>query len=86
MFMPTDETASGMRQLGGDLGRKGAALLVADPAATAPSALPALPADQPEADALCLIQSFYTMTVDLADRLGVDVDRPRNLHKVTRTT
>jgi glucosamine--fructose-6-phosphate aminotransferase (isomerizing) len=86
MFMPADEAAAGMRRLRCDLAKKGAALLVADASASAAGALPVLPADQPETDALCLIQSFYAMTVSLAARLGIDVDRPRNLHKITRTT
>jgi glutamine---fructose-6-phosphate transaminase (isomerizing) len=51
-----------------------------------PSSLPVLRPDQPETDALCLIQSFYAMMLNLADRLDIDVDRPRNLQKITRTT
>jgi glucosamine--fructose-6-phosphate aminotransferase (isomerizing) len=34
---------------------------------------------------VCLIQSFYAMTVRLAKRLGIDPDRPRHLQKITRT-
>jgi glucosamine--fructose-6-phosphate aminotransferase (isomerizing) len=86
MFMPTDAAATGMRQLARELAEKAATLFMADMAATPGTRLPVLPADQPEADALCLIQAFYAMTVALADRLGIDVDRPRNLQKVTRTT
>jgi glucosamine--fructose-6-phosphate aminotransferase (isomerizing) len=86
MFMPTDEAAAGMRQLGCDLARKGAALLMAEAGDRREIRLPALPADQPETDALCLLQSFYGMAVAVAERLGIDVDKPRNLHKITRTT
>ena len=32
-----------------------------------------------------LIQSFYGLVVDLAERLGISADRPRHLQKVTRT-
>jgi glutamine---fructose-6-phosphate transaminase (isomerizing) len=34
---------------------------------------------------VCLIQSFYKLALDLALRLGIDVDHPRHLQKVTRT-
>jgi glucosamine--fructose-6-phosphate aminotransferase (isomerizing) len=47
--------------------------------------LPALATDHPETDAVCLVQSFYSMLLGLAERLGADVDRPRHLQKVTRT-
>ena len=47
--------------------------------------LSVLSPDHPDADAICLIQSFYTFLVQLAARRGADVDRPRHLQKVTRT-
>ncbi|HEX6441410.1 MAG TPA: SIS domain-containing protein [Stellaceae bacterium] len=83
MFIPTDEGAEGLRLLGADLAGKGAALFVADPHGK--GNLPMLPPDHPETDALCQIQSFYAMMVGLAERLGIDPDRPRHLQKVTRT-
>jgi glutamine---fructose-6-phosphate transaminase (isomerizing) len=83
MFVPGDAAAHGMRELARDLASKKAALLIADAAA---GGLPVLPADQAEADALCLIQSFYATMLTLADRLDIDVDKPRNLQKITRTT
>jgi len=86
MFNPTDAAAAGMRQLGRELATKGAELLIAGEGLAAEGCLPVVPADQPEADALCLIQSFYAMTLAIAERLDIDVDRPRNLHKITRTT
>jgi glutamine---fructose-6-phosphate transaminase (isomerizing) len=85
MFMPNDEAAPGLRKLAADLRAKGAALFVAEPGEAAPGRLPALDADGPEADAICLLQSFYGMAVRLADLRGLDVDRPRHLQKVTRT-
>jgi glucosamine--fructose-6-phosphate aminotransferase (isomerizing) len=85
MFMPTDAAAAGMDQLGLDLATRSADLLIAGKA-LAEGYLPVVPADHPETDALCLIQSFYVMTLAVAERLGIDVDRPRNLHKITRTT
>ena len=85
MFTPTDQAAPGMRQLADDLRRKGAALLATEAGSAAPGRLPTLPPEHPEADAVCLVQSFYTMLIRLAERLGTDVDRPRHLKKVTRT-
>jgi glucosamine--fructose-6-phosphate aminotransferase (isomerizing) len=82
-LMPTDAAAPGMRALAQDLRAKGAALFAAEHGA--PGSLPALAPDQPEADAVCLIQSFYGFAVRLAQRLGTDMDRPRHLQKVTRT-
>ena len=83
MLVPTDAAAPGMRELARDLANKEAALLIAD---VMHASLPVLRPDQPETDALCLIQSFYAMMLILADRLDIDVDRPRNLQKITRTT
>ena len=85
MFMPTDAAAPGMRQLAGELRRMGTALFIAEHGETGVTRLPALRPDQPEADAICLIQSFYAMAVQLAQHLDIDVDRPRHLNKVTST-
>jgi glutamine---fructose-6-phosphate transaminase (isomerizing) len=85
MLMPTDAAATGMQQLALDLRDKGAAVFAAEAGAAAPGRLPALPSDHPEADAICLIQSFYGLAVRLAERRGIDADRPRHLEKVTRT-
>lgn len=85
MFMPTDAAAEGMRRLATELRDKATKLFVAEPGAATAGRLPALPPEQPEADAICLIQSFYAMVVRLAERLGTDADRPRHLTKVTST-
>jgi glucosamine--fructose-6-phosphate aminotransferase (isomerizing) len=85
MFVADDETAAGLRRLAGDLRAKGALLLCADPGDDGAAALPVLPSDHPDADALCLIQSFYAMAPRLAAARGVDADHPRHLQKVTRT-
>ncbi|HEX8168357.1 MAG TPA: SIS domain-containing protein [Beijerinckiaceae bacterium] len=84
LFMPNDAAAPGLSRLAGDLREKGAALFVAEPG-EGEGRLPALAPHQPEADAICLLQSFYGMAVRLAERRGMDVDRPRHLQKVTRT-
>jgi glucosamine--fructose-6-phosphate aminotransferase (isomerizing) len=86
MFMPTDAAAAGMELLAADLDQNGTPVVVAGPQQDAGARLPTLVADQPETDALCLNQSFYAMVVRLAELLGKDVDRPRNLDKITRTT
>lgn len=86
VFTPADEAAPAMRQLCRDLHAKGANLLVADGLPTGGIALPVLPGEQPDADALCLAQSHYVMAAGLAARLGVDVDNPPHLLKITRTT
>jgi glutamine---fructose-6-phosphate transaminase (isomerizing) len=86
MFMPTDAAATGMVQLAAALRAKGTALLATHSHEAGEEVLPALAPDHPETDALCLIQSFYAMVVPLAVQLGIDVDRPRHLEKVTRTT
>jgi glutamine---fructose-6-phosphate transaminase (isomerizing) len=85
MLMPTDAAATGMQRLARDLRDKGAAVFAAEAGAAAPGRLPAQPSDHPEADAICLIQSFYGLAVRLAERRGIDADRPRHLEKVTRT-
>jgi glucosamine--fructose-6-phosphate aminotransferase (isomerizing) len=85
MFMPTDRAARGMGELAADLRRKGTVLLTTEPGDAASGRLPALRPEHPETDAVCLVQSFYAMLIRLAERLGLDVDRPRHLQKVTRT-
>src|ERR1043166_3785443 len=84
MFMPSDAAAAGMQQLAASLREKGA-VVSATATGDAAGRLPAPAADHPDADAVCLIQTFYGMAYRLAARLGTDVDRPRHLQKVTRT-
>jgi glutamine---fructose-6-phosphate transaminase (isomerizing) len=85
VLAPTDESAPGLADLVADLRRKDACVLVAEPGEKLSGRLPALPPDQADADAICLIQSFYAFLVRLAARRGADIDRPRHLQKVTRT-
>ncbi|HEX3535714.1 MAG TPA: SIS domain-containing protein [Stellaceae bacterium] len=85
MLTANDEAGDGLRQLASDLRGKGAALLATELGPAGTGTLPALPPDQADADAVCLIQSFYAMVVSLASRRGIDPDRPRHLQKVTRT-
>jgi glucosamine--fructose-6-phosphate aminotransferase (isomerizing) len=88
MFVPGDEAAEGLQRLADDLAGKGAALFIAGARRDntgGPQSLPTLGPDHPETDAVCLIQSFYAMMVSLAERLGIDPERPRHLQKITRT-
>ena len=85
VLAPTDESACGFSDLVADLRSKGARVIVADSGAREAGRLPVMPPDQPEADAICLIQSFYGFLVRLAAQRGVDADHPRHLQKVTRT-
>jgi glutamine---fructose-6-phosphate transaminase (isomerizing) len=84
MFTPTDASATGFSDLAADLRRAGARPLIAG-ADDTEARLPTLAPDQADADAICLIQSFYALLPRLAERRGVNVDRPRHLQKVTRT-
>jgi glutamine---fructose-6-phosphate transaminase (isomerizing) len=83
MFVAPDETTAGLRRLAAGLHAKGADLFCTDSGGE--GNLPALPPEHPDADALCLIQSFYAMAPRLAAARGIDPDRPRHLQKVTRT-
>jgi glutamine---fructose-6-phosphate transaminase (isomerizing) len=84
-FNPCDEAAGSLSALAADLRRKGARVLVAEPGISQDDRLPVLPPDHADADAICMIQSFYALLVKLAARRGTDADRPRHLQKVTRT-
>ena len=85
MFMPTDAATAGVEDLAADLRRKGAALFSAQYDEAVSGRLPALRPDHADTDAVCLIQSFYALAIEIAARRGTDVNRPRHLQKVTRT-
>ena len=84
LFAPADQAAAGLETLRIDLLRKGASVFSTE-AVSDPAFLPTLAPDHPDADAICLIQSFYQLLLRVAARRGNDVDRPRHLQKVTRT-
>jgi glutamine---fructose-6-phosphate transaminase (isomerizing) len=85
LFPPHDEAGSGLSELVSDLRRIGGCVLVAGGVAGETDRLPTLPPQQPESDAICLIQSFYGLLADLAACRGTNADQPRHLQKVTRT-
>ena len=84
MLTPCDASAWGFAELAADLRAAGACVLSAD-ANGASGGLPTLAPHQADADAICLIQSFYAFLLRLAQARGANVDRPRHLQKVTRT-
>jgi glutamine---fructose-6-phosphate transaminase (isomerizing) len=84
-FNPSDDAAASLTALVGDLRSKGAHVLVAEPGSPQRGRLPVLQPDHPDADAICMVQSFYALLVKLAAQRGTDADRPRHLQKVTRT-
>jgi glucosamine--fructose-6-phosphate aminotransferase (isomerizing) len=67
------------------LNQKGALALVAGADLSNTECLPVLAPDHPDADAICLIQSFYCCLTTLAMLRGRVSDQPRHLQKVTRT-
>jgi glucosamine--fructose-6-phosphate aminotransferase (isomerizing) len=85
LFMPTDTAAEGLKTLAMALVRKGAAVLTTGSHSGAANALPTLESDHPDADAICLIQAFYGLVIQVAQCRGNNVDRPPHLQKVTRT-
>src|SRR6266566_349244 len=84
MFTPGDEAAQPLLQLADSLSTKNAALFRVEHSGSG-RLLPAVAPDQPEADAICMIQSFYVAAAELAKLRGIDPDNPRHLQKVTRT-
>jgi glucosamine--fructose-6-phosphate aminotransferase (isomerizing) len=85
LFTPTDEAGKGVRLLAAKLRQKNASVFITGHGRKRADVLPALTPDHPDTDAVCLIQSFYALTIRLAQSRGLDVDRPRHLQKVTRT-
>jgi glucosamine--fructose-6-phosphate aminotransferase (isomerizing) len=85
VFTPTDAAAMGIEELQRRLSRQGAALFATGRTPGAPRVLPVSEPQQPEADAICMIQAFYRFVLQVASSRGTDVDRPRHLQKVTST-
>jgi glucosamine--fructose-6-phosphate aminotransferase (isomerizing) len=85
LFMPADAAAEGLRPLATDLIRKGATVFTTGSVTAGANALRTLAPDHPDADAICLIQTFYQLAIHAAQQRGTNVDRPPHLQKVTRT-
>src|SRR5262249_61776174 len=84
IFAVPDATGPNLAEAAADLGRKGASVLTTADSGIG-TRLPTLVPDHPDADTLCLIQSFYALAIHLARHRGINVDQPRHLRKVTRT-
>ncbi len=85
IFKPEDEAGISLSRLALELSTKRASVLVAATDNDISDSLPALPPDNPDADAICLIQSFYRLLIHLAKARGRDIDKPPHLQKVTLT-
>jgi glucosamine--fructose-6-phosphate aminotransferase (isomerizing) len=85
ILMPNDEARDELSILVADLCHKSRAVFVTGDATGDAVRLQTLPPEQPDADAICLIQTFYGFVACLADRLGLDADQPRHLQKITLT-
>lgn len=88
VFGTADEAAESLSALTRDLRHKGATVFpVGDdsPPGDSPNDLPMLVPGEADADAICQIQAFYGLLLQLAARRGADIDRPRHLQKVTTT-
>lgn len=85
ILMPNDEARYELSKLAMNLCHKSRLVFVTGNAIGDAECLPALSPEQPDADAICLIQVFYDFAARLADRLGLDAAQPRHLQKITRT-
>jgi len=85
ILMPNDEARRELSKLAMELSSKSRLVFVTGDAIGDAERLPVLLPEQPDADAICLIQAFYGFAARLADRLGLDADQPRHLQKITRT-
>lgn len=85
ILMPNDEARQELSILAADLCHKSRVVFVTGDAIGDAARLQTLSPEQPDADAICLIQTFYAFVARLADRLGLDADQPRHLHKITLT-
>jgi glucosamine--fructose-6-phosphate aminotransferase (isomerizing) len=85
ILMPNDEARYELSRLATDLCHKSRLVFVTGNEIGDAEQLPALLPEHPEADAVCLIQTFYGLAARLADRLGLDAGQPRHLQKITRT-
>jgi glutamine---fructose-6-phosphate transaminase (isomerizing) len=85
VFTPADEAAATVAEMAFNLRQKGATMLLSGASENDGNRLPVVTADHPDADAICLVQSFYGCVAQLAKSRGRDAEKPRHLHKVTRT-
>lgn len=85
VFAPRGPAQPGLLLLARQMRERGARVLLAAPPGTPDSELPLCPTGHPDLDPIAAVQSFYGMVEGLARARGLDPDRPRHLHKVTKT-
>jgi glucosamine--fructose-6-phosphate aminotransferase (isomerizing) len=85
VFAPRGPAQRGLLALADAMRSRGARVLLAAPAATPRTSLPIVDTASEELDPISMLQSFYPMVQALSRERGRDPDRPRHLHKVTRT-
>jgi glutamine---fructose-6-phosphate transaminase (isomerizing) len=85
VLAPRGPAQAGLLELASQMRALGAHVLLAAPPGTPGAELPLAPTGHAELDPLSVAQSFYSLVEALARARGLDPDRPRHLHKVTRT-
>ena len=85
VLAPPGPAQAGLLALADEMRGRGARVLLAAPAGTAGAQLPLVASGNADLDPITAVQSFYPMVEALARERGLDPDRPRHLHKVTRT-
>lgn len=85
VLAPRGPAQAGLLQLAQQMQGRGAQVLLAAPPGTPGATLPLVSTGNADLDPICVAQSFYPMVEALARARGLDPDRPRHLHKVTRT-
>lgn len=84
-FVQDDAARSGTLAILGELAALGIPVLAAGAVAPEVTALPVVPAEQPDADLLPMLVSFYLAVEAAARARGLDPDKPPGLRKVTQT-
>lgn len=86
VFTPGDAAETTVANLAADLARKEAMVMrTEDGSSSMTGRLPTLRPDIAETDAVCLIQTFYSLVIRIATTRGCNADAPPHLQKVTRT-
>jgi glucosamine--fructose-6-phosphate aminotransferase (isomerizing) len=85
VLAPRGPAQPGLLALAAQMRERGARVLLAAPAGTAGAELELAATAHEDLDPIAAVQSFYAMVESLARARGLDPDRPRHLHKVTRT-
>ena len=85
VLAPRGPAQPGLLLLAEQMRERGAHVLLAAPAGTPGCSLPLAATGHVDLDPISAVQSSYRMVEGLARARGLDPDKPRHLHKVTRT-